>query len=154
MRQRAHPQQMMPMVARGQGSTSGTSSGETSSCAQPPVASRRLPIHPQPQHSHPATATPFQNRFAGLWGGNVELESCFPHGTLPDAPGRKMATGEQKAKNVKSVPYGSASRQARSGDVEQGEPSEAPSARLRPKHLHHWYKSVAGGFRCACEVWR
>jgi hypothetical protein len=22
------------------------------------------------------------------------------------------------------------------------------------KHLHHWYKSLAGGFRCACEVWR
>ena len=28
------------------------------------------------------------------------------------------------------------------------------SATLRPKHLHHWYKSLAGGFRCACEVWR
>jgi len=22
------------------------------------------------------------------------------------------------------------------------------------KHLHNWYKSLAGGFRCACEVWR
>jgi hypothetical protein len=28
------------------------------------------------------------------------------------------------------------------------------SVTLRPKHLHHWYKSLAGGFRCACEVWR
>jgi hypothetical protein len=24
----------------------------------------------------------------------------------------------------------------------------------RPKHRHDWYKSLAGGFRCACEVWR
>jgi hypothetical protein len=22
------------------------------------------------------------------------------------------------------------------------------------EHLHHWYKSLAGGFRCACEAWR
>jgi hypothetical protein len=22
------------------------------------------------------------------------------------------------------------------------------------KHLHLWYKSLAGGFRCACEAWR
>ena len=22
------------------------------------------------------------------------------------------------------------------------------------KHLHHWYRSLAGGFRCVCEVWR
>ena len=28
------------------------------------------------------------------------------------------------------------------------------SATLRPKHLHHWYKSLAGGFRCACDLWR
>jgi hypothetical protein len=25
---------------------------------------------------------------------------------------------------------------------------------LRPKHRHDWYQSLAGGFRCACEVWR
>jgi hypothetical protein len=24
----------------------------------------------------------------------------------------------------------------------------------RRKHIHHWYKSLAGGFRCACEAWR
>lgn len=24
----------------------------------------------------------------------------------------------------------------------------------RPKHRHDWYKSLAGGFRYACEVWR
>jgi hypothetical protein len=24
----------------------------------------------------------------------------------------------------------------------------------RPKHRHDWYKSLTGGFRCACEVWR
>jgi len=23
-----------------------------------------------------------------------------------------------------------------------------------PKHSHDWYKSLAGGFRCACEAWR
>src|ERR1035438_497881 len=28
------------------------------------------------------------------------------------------------------------------------------SVTLRPKHRHEWYKSLAGGFRCACEVWR
>jgi len=22
------------------------------------------------------------------------------------------------------------------------------------KHIHHWNKSLAGGFRCACEAWR
>jgi len=22
------------------------------------------------------------------------------------------------------------------------------------KHLHNWYKSLAGGFRCSCEAWR
>jgi hypothetical protein len=22
------------------------------------------------------------------------------------------------------------------------------------KHSHGWYKSLAGGFRCACEAWR
>ena len=24
----------------------------------------------------------------------------------------------------------------------------------RRKHIHHWYKSLAGGFRCDCEAWR
>jgi hypothetical protein len=24
----------------------------------------------------------------------------------------------------------------------------------RPKHRHDWYKSLAGGFRCVCEMWR
>jgi hypothetical protein len=24
----------------------------------------------------------------------------------------------------------------------------------RRKHIHHWYKSLAGGSRCACEAWR
>ena len=24
----------------------------------------------------------------------------------------------------------------------------------RRKHLHHWFKSLAGGFRCGCEAWR
>jgi hypothetical protein len=24
----------------------------------------------------------------------------------------------------------------------------------RRKHIHHWNKSLAGGFRCACEAWR
>jgi hypothetical protein len=24
----------------------------------------------------------------------------------------------------------------------------------RRKHIHRWYKSLAGGFRCACEAWR
>ncbi len=22
------------------------------------------------------------------------------------------------------------------------------------KHIHHWNRSLAGGFRCACEAWR
>jgi hypothetical protein len=22
------------------------------------------------------------------------------------------------------------------------------------KHIHHWNKSLAGGFRCDCEAWR
>jgi hypothetical protein len=24
----------------------------------------------------------------------------------------------------------------------------------RRKHIHHWNKSLAGGFRCDCEAWR
>src|ERR1035441_5954369 len=24
----------------------------------------------------------------------------------------------------------------------------------RRKHIHHWYKSLAGGSRCGCEAWR
>lgn len=24
----------------------------------------------------------------------------------------------------------------------------------RRMHIHHWYRSLAGGFRCACEAWR
>lgn len=24
----------------------------------------------------------------------------------------------------------------------------------RPKHTHHWSKSIAGGSRCACDAWR
>jgi hypothetical protein len=28
------------------------------------------------------------------------------------------------------------------------------SVSSRRKHIHHWYKSLAGGFRCACEAWR
>jgi hypothetical protein len=24
----------------------------------------------------------------------------------------------------------------------------------RRKHIHHWNKSLAGGFRCTCEAWR
>jgi hypothetical protein len=24
----------------------------------------------------------------------------------------------------------------------------------RRKHIHHWKKSLAGGFRCDCEAWR
>ena len=28
------------------------------------------------------------------------------------------------------------------------------TASSSPKHRHDWYKSVAGGFRCACEAWR
>src|SRR6202023_2290181 len=24
----------------------------------------------------------------------------------------------------------------------------------RRKHIHHWSKSLSGGFRCACEAWR
>ena len=28
------------------------------------------------------------------------------------------------------------------------------SGSSRRKHIHHWNKSLAGGFRCACEAWR
>lgn len=28
------------------------------------------------------------------------------------------------------------------------------AASSSPKHSHDWYKSLAGGFRCACESWR